>query len=107
MEKKEIMIKTTEEIKNISSDTITLDASLFSHRKAIAYIIDALTEEKKQIDKAILDKVNHEKVKTSLFYTIISDYMEFNSEEFIKENGEEFYNKYKTKPVHREQVRTK
>ena len=101
------MIKTATEIENITAENITLDACLISHRKAIAYIIDCLTEEKKAIDKAILDKVEHKKVKTPLFYTIISDYNEFNSDEFIKENGEEFYNKYKTKPVHREQVRTK
>ena len=104
--KKEIDIKTTEEIANITAETITIDSALFSHRKAISYIIDILTEEKKQIDKAILEKVNHEKVKTALFYTIISDYMDFDRKRFESENTE-LYNQYKTLPVHKEQVRTK
>ena len=106
MEKKFIEIKTAEEIEKITADTINLDSALFSHRKAISALIDILTSEKKAIDNAILDKVEHKKVKNTLFYTVISDYMDFNRKE-LEEKEPETFNKYKTLPVHREQVRTK
>ncbi len=107
MKEKNIMIKTEEEIEQITSENIRIDVALMAHRKNISYVIDMLTKERKQIDKAILDSVNHKKVNTELFYTIISDFTEFNKEQFIAEYGEEEYNKFKTSPVHREQVRTK
>lgn len=107
MKTKEITIKSTEEIAEITPETIKLDAALFAHRKALSVLIDALTEEKKAIDAAILEKVEHRKIKTDLFYTVISDYTEFNKNEFIEKNGQAEYEKYKTLPVHREQVRTK
>ena len=106
MEKKLIEIKTPDEIKNITAETIVLDAKLFAHRKLISALIDILTEEKKAIDNAVLDKVEHKKVKTTLFYTVISDYMDFNRKE-MEEKEPETFAKYKTLPVHREQVRTK
>lgn len=107
MEKKIVMIKSAEELEEMKNNRPAIDASLISHRKAISFLIDALTDEKKAIDEIILDSVNHEKVKTALFYTIISDYFEFDKEKFIAENGATKYEEYKTKPVHREQVRTK
>ena len=107
MKTKEITIKTTEELENITAENIVLDVALFSHRKNLAFLIDSLTAEKKAIDNAILEKVEHKKVKNELFYTIISDYTEFDKDKFIKENGIEEYNKYNIKAVHREQVRTK
>lgn len=106
MEKKEIILKSAEEIENIASGNIAIDAAIISRRKSIDYIIKILSDEKKAIDAAILESVGHKKAKTPLFYTIISDFMEFNKDEFIADHGEEVYNKYKTKPVHREQVRT-
>ena len=107
MEKKTIMIKSQEELESINSESIRLDSALFEHRKSICYLIDMLTAEKKAIDSAILDKVEHQKVKTSLFYTVISDYFEFNSDEFVMKYGQKEYDSFKTRPVHREQVRTK
>ena len=101
-----INIKTLEEIENITKENIVLDSALFSHRKKIAFLIDMLTKEKKAIDSAILEKVEHKKVNEKLFYTIISDYMDFNRDEFMTEE-KELYEKYKTLPVHKEQVRTK
>lgn len=106
MEKKEITLKSTEEIENIAAGNVAIDAAIISRRKSIDYIIKVLTDEKKAIDAAILESVNHKKVKTALFSTIISDFMEFSKEDFIADHGEDTYNKYKTKPVHREQVRT-
>ncbi len=106
MEKKEITLKSTEEIESIAAGNVAIDAAIISRRKSIDYIIKVLTDEKKAIDAAILESVEHKKVKTALFSTIISDFMEFNKDEFIADHGEETYNKYKTKPVHREQVRT-
>lgn len=101
-----VSVLTNEEIENITKETITLDASLFAHRSKISYLIDILTQEKKAIDKAILDKVEHKKVKEKLFYTIISDYNDFNKKQFESENPE-LYEKYKTLPIHKEQVRNK
>lgn len=108
MENTTIAILNSEEIENkYNKDNIKIDAALMAHRKKISYIIDALTMEKKRIDAEILDSVNHEKVKNSLFYTIISDFMDFNKDTMIEKYGEQAYNDCKTKPVHREQVRTK
>lgn len=101
-----IDIKTTEEIENITADSIVIDSALFAHRKALSALIDILTSEKKAIDSAILEKVEHKKVKTTLFYTIISDYMDFNRKAFEEDNPE-LFEKYKTLPIHKEQVRTK
>lgn len=106
MEKKTIEIKTMEEIENITAESISLDSALFSHRRAINALIDILTAEKKAIDNAILEKVEHKKVNTTLFYTVISDYMDFNRKA-LEEQEPETYKKYKNLPVHREQVRTK
>ena len=106
MEKKEITIKSAADLENITAGKVAIDAALISRRKSIDFIIKTLTDEKKAIDAAILDSVNHKKVKTALFSTIISDFTEFDKDAFIAENGEQEYNKYKTKPVHREQVRT-
>lgn len=108
MENTTIAILNSEEIENkYNKDNIKIDAALMAHRKKISYIIDALTLEKKMIDAGILDSVNHEKVKNALFYTIISDYMDFDKDTMIEKYGEQAYNDCKTKPVHREQVRTK
>ena len=107
MKEKTISILSMEEVQGINAGTIKLDAALFAHRKNLSVIIDALTEEKKAIDAAILEKVEHKKVKNELFYTVISDFCEFNAEEFKKTYGEEVYNQFKTRPVHRESVRTK
>ena len=107
MENKNIMIKTAAEIENITAENIKLDAALFAHRQKVRTLIDNLSAELKAIDAAILEKVDHKKVKTDLFYTIISDYFEFDKDKFITENGAEKYDEYKVKPVHREQVRTR
>lgn len=108
MENTTIAILNSEEIENkYNKDNIKIDSALFAHRKKISFIIDALTYEKKMIDAGILDSVNHEKVKNSLFYTIISDFMEFDKDTMIQKYGANAYEECKTKPVHREQVRTK
>lgn len=108
MENTTIAILNSEEIENkYNKDNIKIDAALMAHRKKISYIIDALTMEKKRIDAEILESVNHEKVKNSLFYTIISDFMDFDKDTMIQKFGASAYEECKTKAVHREQVRTK
>lgn len=107
MKTEEIKIKTAEEIETITAENIRIDSALFAHRARLIYLIDVLTTEKKAIDNAILESVDHKTVKEKLFSTIISDFFDFDKDAFIKENGADVYNKYKTKPVHREQVRAK
>lgn len=101
---KEIKIRTSEEIASINADTLTLDAVQIDRIQAVRKAIKILEEEKKAWDMAILDKYNHAKVNTGTVRTVITDYFDFNKEEFIEKYGQEKYDELKTKPVHRETV---
>ena len=102
---KEITLKTSAEIASITSDSVKLDVATLSHIKNLKKIIDALTEEKKAFDHAILEKFGHEKGKYENIQIIISDYTVFNEQDFIAVHGEDELKKFKTKPVHKEQVK--
>ena len=83
---KDIKIRTSEEIETITTNTVTVD---------------------KAITAAILEIYEHKPVNDGKVKITISDYCIFDADAFKAENGEEEYNKYKTKPVHKEQVSTK
>ena len=102
---KEIKIKTSEEIENISSDTIKLDAVEISRIQLLEKAQKLIENEIKAYKNAILDKYGHKATDDGKVKITISDYMTFDSDAFIAKYGKGKYDELKIKPVHRETVK--
>jgi len=107
MEKVTANLMTEKELENMTKDTLALDGATFAHRASVKALLERCKAELKKIDDTILEKVNHEKVKKELFYTVVFDRMDFNPDTMIEKFGKDAYESCKTKPVHTEYVRNR
>ena len=102
---KDVRILTSEEIKNITPDTIKMDAVTATRLDSIRKWKKLIEEEEKAICGAILEKTGHVAFDNGTFKTIISDYFIFDGDAMKEKYGEAAYEECKVKPVHKEQVR--
>ena len=104
MKKRTINILNSDDIENITPESITGDAIERTHYNDLIGLINALVAEKKAYDKAIIAKHGNKSYKDDKTIISVYDSFLFNSADFISEYGQKKYDELKTKKSHTEKV---
>ena len=99
-----ITILDSEEIENITADTITEDAATASHYNNVCGLIDMLTLEKKAMDSALIAKHGNVSYKSKILTTSVYDSYLLDTAKLAAEVGQDVIEKHKTKKRHTERV---
>lgn len=104
---KEIKIKTSEDIKKITSENLRLDVIDIARIHSLEWAKKLIDDELNAYKKATLDKYGHQATDDGKVRITISDYMTFNQDAFIAKYGKDKLEELKTNPVRRETVKFK
>lgn len=99
-----INILDTNDIEKITADTVSIDNPTATHYNNVVNLIDVLTAEKKAMDKALLDKLNHKTFKNDMIATSVYDSFILDTDALIEDIGKDKYDEHKTKVRHTEKV---
>lgn len=99
-----ITILDSEEIENITSDSIKEDNVTATHYNNIKNIIDVLTAEKKAMDKALIAKHDNKTYKDDMISTSVYDSFVLNMQSLADDIGIDKVNEHKTQVKHTERV---
>lgn len=106
MEKKSIMIKTAEELENMTVDNTVIDAALRERWICIKGIMALLKAEVDKIQEIVLDKYEHKPVKTGeVFKAVVFDKFIIDEQLLVELCGPEILEKVKVRPVHTEYIK--
>lgn len=106
MEKKVIMIKSEEEVKEMTVENTSIDASLRERFIALKNTIEILKAEKDKIQEIVLDAYGHKPVKTGeVFKAVVYDKMIIDEELMRELFGTDAVERVKVKPSHVEYIK--
>lgn len=106
MEKKTIMLKTSEEVENMTIENTSIDVSLRERFISISNLINQLKSEKDKITSIVLEKYEHKPVKTGeIFKAIVYDSLTIDENKLIELYGEKALEEVKTKVKHTEYIK--
>ena len=106
MDKKTIIIKSAEEIENMTAENTSIDVSLRERFISLSNMINSLKAEKDKITSIVLDVYGHKPVKTGeIFKAVVYDSFTIDESKVIEKYGEDALKELKTKVKHTEYIK--